>query len=371
MTDDGSGTSGERTPLRPTRQAGALWRSLRVRLAVLGFLAIYVPALLLFGVILATETDTNVVVDNGVETQSTSTERSPWVSWTVVALGPVAAGLAWWWSGRAVRPIDRVRAVAEDIEGTDLSRRIGLDHGPTEVVSLAASFDAMLDRLERAADTQRQLIEETSHELRIPLSVLSTNAEVLLAHPEPTVDVYRQGLERSGRAAARLQATIDDLLTDARGRARTIDRRPADVVAIVHGVVEDAGVLAATRQVDVSIVGSPSAVCPVDEATVARAVSNLVDNAIKHAPSGSTVEVTVEVTESEATVVVTDHGPGIPPDQQDHIFQRFWRGRHDTDGTGLGLPIASQIAQAHGGNLTVTSPGPAGDGCTLRLSLRR
>jgi signal transduction histidine kinase len=355
------------------------WRSLRVQLAVLGFLAIYIPVLLLLGVTVATEKDTSVTIEgNGndeVEVTEvlgdTSTSRSPLVTWTVIALGPAAAGLAWWWAGRAVRPIDRVRAVAEDIEVSDLSRRIGLDRGPTEVVSLAASFDAMLDRLEHAAETQRQLIEETSHELRTPLSVLATNAEVLLTHPEPTVEVYRQGLERSRTAAARLQTTIDELLVDARGRARTIDRQPADLMAIAHGVIDDTRALDATQVIDLSITGPPTAVCSLDEPTVRRAISNLVDNAIRYAPAGTAVEVDIEITESQARVLVTDHGPGIPPDEQDHIFERFWRSRSDTPGTGLGLPIAKQIALAHGGNLTVRSPGPAGDGCVFELTLRR
>lgn len=346
------------------------WRSLRVRLAVLGFLAIYVPVLLLLGVTVVTERDVSVTTDDVEVTEDASTRRSPWVVWTVVALGPGAAVLAWWWAGRAVRPIDRVRTVAEDIEGSDLSRRIGLDHGPTEVVALAASFDAMLDRLEHAAETQRQLIDETSHELRTPLSVLATNTDVLLAHPDPTVDVYREGLERSRSAVVRLRTTIEDLLVDARGRARTIDRQPADLMAIVRDVVDDARTLAASAMVDVSFGGPETAVCSLDETTVHRAIANLVDNAVRYAPKGSTVDVRVAVTKSDATVTVIDHGPGIPNDEQEHVFERSWSGRDDADGAGLGLAIAKQIATAHGGDITVTSPGPAGEGCVFDLRLR-
>ena len=344
------------------------WRSLRARLAVLGFLAIYAPVLLLFGVTVVTEQET-VVRDGADIEREVSTERPPWAIWTVIALAPAAAGLAWWWAGRAVRPIERVRAVAEEIEGSDLGRRIGLERGPSEVVALAASFDAMLDRLEQAAATQRRLIEETSHELRTPLAVLATNADVLLAHPEPTLAVYREGLERSKAAAARLQATIDELLVDARGRARTLDRRPADLMAIARGVVAEARVLAAAKRVELSLNGPQAAVCALDEPTVARAVANLLDNAIRHAPAGSEVAIDVDVAETYATVVVVDHGPGIPSDAHERIFERFWRG--DGAGTGLGLPIARQIGLAHGGDLTVESPGPAGDGCAFSLRLRR
>ncbi|MFC4529370.1 HAMP domain-containing sensor histidine kinase [Sphaerisporangium dianthi] len=364
---DRSGVRGDRPDRSGVRHA---WRSLRVRLAALGFLAIYLPALLLFGVILLTDSETAANAVGGVETiSSTSAHGSAWVTWTIVALAPAAAGLAWWWAGRAVRPIERVREVAEDIEGTDLGLRIGLGQGPAEVVRLAASFDAMLDRLQQAAETQRRLVEETSHELRTPLSVLMTGTEVLLAHPSPTVEVYREGLERSRKTIDRLETTIEELLVEARGRARVIERRPADLAAIVRDVLDEARVPAAAKKISLVVTGPPAVECSVDASTVRRAIANLVGNAIRYAPAGSAVEVDVGLTESQAVVTVTDHGPGIPADQQEHIFQRFWRGHRDTPGTGLGLPIAVQIAQAHGGTLTVRSPGPTGDGCAFRLTL--
>lgn len=304
-----------------------LWRSLRVRLAVLGFLACYVPALLLFGVVLVTNTET--LVEDGVE--KTTNHHTMSVTWTIIALAPVAAGVAWWWSGRAVRPVREAH-----------------------------------ERLAAAARTQAQLVEEISHELRVPLSVLTNNAEVLLAHPHPTLEVYREGLARSGRAADRIQTTIEELLVDARGRARTIDRRPADIVTIVRSVVEEARTSAAAKEMRLSVDAPATAVCPVDEPTVRRAVVNLVDNAIRYAPAGTAVDVTVSSDETRVSVTVTDQGAGIPPDQREHVFERFWRANHDQPGTGLGLPIARQIAQAHGGSLTITAPGN-----TFRLTLRR
>jgi signal transduction histidine kinase len=184
----------------------------------------------------------------------------------------------------------------------------------------------------------------------------------------------RQGLERSQGAVARLQATIDQLLAEARGRARTLTRGPADLVAVVRDAVEEAGPLAAAAGVELAVTGPDEAVCALDEPTVRRAVLNLLDNAVRHAPAGSTVEVAVEVaagaSSAEARVVVADHGPGVPPDQQERIFERFWRGGTGAPGTGLGLPIASQVARAHGGALTVRSPGPAGDGAVFTLTLR-
>lgn len=344
--------------------------SLRVRLAVLGFVAIYVPVLLLFGVYLGTDTEITTQGLDGSQISRTTTRGSSPVVATLLLLCPAAAALAWWWAGRAVSPIDRVRTVADNIQGTDLGRRIALHRGPVEVTALAASFDAMLDRLEHAAQTQQRLIEETSHELRLPLAVLMTNAEVLLDHPEPTVEVYREGLERSRAAAARLQVLLDELLVDARGRARVINRQPADLTATARSVVADAGMSAAAKGIGLSVAGPP-AHCPVDEPTVRRAIHNLVDNAVRYAPAGTEVQVTVEVTETEVAVVVIDHGPGIAATEQDLVFQRFWRGRPDVAGTGLGLAIARQVAMAHGGALSLASPGPAGDGCAFRFTVRR
>lgn len=347
-------------------------RSLRVQLALFGFVAIYLPVLALgIGLLVTEDVATTTETPQGEIVEIETSGASPAFTWLAVGFFPVAAAIAWWWSGRAVAPIDRVRAVAEEIEETALDRRIGLSDAPTEVMALAASFDAMLDRLERSAETQRQLVEEASHELRTPLAVLATNADVLLAHPEPTLDVYREGLQRSRDVARRMQATIDELLVDARGRARTVTRAPVDLVAVVGGVVADARVLAASQGVELAVSGPPSARCSLDEPTVRRAIANLVDNAVRYSPAGAEVDVAVRVADTTAAVVVTDQGPGIPPDEQGHIFERFWRGRPDTQGSGLGLPIANQVALAHGGTLEVTSPTPTGRGTTFTLTLRR
>jgi signal transduction histidine kinase len=343
--------------------------SLRVRIAMLGFLAAYVPALLLFGGVVILDTETITEVRDGVE--STSEFRvngMQWYTWGIILLAPAAAVLSWWVAGRAVRPIERVRSVIEQIGAADLGRRVGLTSGPVEIVSLAASFDGLLDRLERSAETQRRLIEETSHELRTPLSVLATNAEVLLAHPEPTVELYRRGLDRSRRAADRLRHTIDELLVDARGRARVLDRRPTDLMALVRDVAAE---LTVPGRATVSVTGPTVLECAVDQLTVRRAVANLVDNAVRHAPSESVVTIAVEAADSMVAVTVSDHGPGIPAAEQPHIFERFWRAPGDRPGTGLGLPIARQIALAHGGDLTVTSPAPTTNGCEFTLTLRR
>jgi signal transduction histidine kinase len=168
-----------------------------------------------------------------------------------------------------------------------------------------------------------------------------------------------------------MQATIDELLVDARGRARTVARHPADLMVVVRAVADEIGVLSAAKAITLSVTGPEFAECAFDEPTVRRAVTNLVDNAVRYAPAGTPVEISVEATPSEVAVVVTDHGAGIPPAEQEGVFRPFWRSRTDVAGTGLGLPIANQVALAHGGALTLTSPGPAGDGCAFRFTLMR
>jgi signal transduction histidine kinase len=332
---------------------GAL-RSLRVRLALAGSLAIYLPVVLVFAVTAINDHEEVRVDADGTAHLVASTGLDPtgWALFTVIALLPVTAALAWWWSGRAVRPFERIREAAERIEASDLSLRVGRAHGTTEAIGLAAAFDAMLDRLERSAQVQRRLIEETSHELRTPLAVLITGAEVLLRHPEPDLDLYRKGLERSRNAAERLRDAVGELLVDARGRARVLDRRPTDVTALVREVFAEVGAYAASRSVALELCGEDAAAAPVDGPSVHRAVANLVHNAVKHAPEGTAVEVAVERSPGAVSVTVADRGPGVPAAERDRVFERFWRGDR-APGTGLGLPIARQIAQAHGGEIAL------------------
>jgi signal transduction histidine kinase len=347
------------------------FRSLRVQLAVAGFVAIYLPVLALF-VVTYLSVDESVDTVDGVETTARTSGSGPgWVELAVLLLAPVAALLAWWWAGRAVRPFDRIRSVAEHIEASDLDQRIGLRSGSTELVSLASSFDAMLDRLHDAAARQRQVIDEISHELRTPIAVLITNADVRLAQQDRSAAWYREGLEQSGRTAHRMRTILERLLVDARSYAHTTDRHPADLMEVVRAVATEIGVVAGARDVDVRVAGPASALGSWDTATCARAVLNLLDNAVRHSSPGGAVRVVVRTDDDGVSVSVSDDGPGIPAERAEEIFERSWRGDPDTgEGRGLGLAIARQVAQAHGGDVSVRSPDPDGHATTFVLTLR-
>jgi len=167
----------------------------------------------------------------------------------------------------------------------------------------------------------------------------------------------------------RLAATVDDLLVEARGRARAIDRHPTDLVALARATLDEATALALPGAATLTLDAPAPVVLAVDPPSVRRALANLVDNALRHAPGGSTVEVGLHRAADAVVVTVTDHGPGMTPEEQARAFDRFWRGERAPGGSGLGLAIVRQVAEAHGGDLAVTSPGPTGDGCTFTLRL--
>jgi two-component system sensor histidine kinase MprB len=263
----------------------------------------------------------------------------------------------------ALVPIRRLTRAAEDVTATrDLRRRIDV-RSTDELGRLATSFNTMLSALEGSVAAQRQLVADASHELRTPLTSLRTNLEVLAQADrldEPTrrqlsIDLVGQIEEMTG-----LVGDIVELARDQERPLETEDVRldllVADTIARVarhHPSVQFQPQLHET-----TVIGAPQ--------RIDRAVTNLLDNAAKWSPSGEAVEVTVE----GGSVEVRDHGPGIPPADLSHIFDRFYRAAtaRGTPGSGLGLAIVRQVAETHGGS--VTAENADGGGALLRLTLQ-
>jgi two-component system sensor histidine kinase MprB len=268
-----------------------------------------------------------------------------------------------------VAPIRSVTEAAEHIEATgDLDRRVPAA-GDDEVGRMAARFNAMLDRLagtQRAltesTEAQRQLVADASHELRTPVTSLRTNAEVLLAGTGLDEDERRRILTDVVEQTEELSALVGDLIELARGDV------PASVREEVRfeELVEEAIDRARRRFPDVEFAAELRP-CLVegDPERLARAVGNLVDNAAKYSPAGALVEVSVD----DGELAVRDRGPGIPEDEAPHVFERFYRGSRarGRPGSGLGLAIVKQVADGHGGTVSVE---PAeGGGTIARLKL--
>lgn len=260
-----------------------------------------------------------------------------------------------------------VDVAAETEAAALLDRRIGARNEPAEVQRLADTFDAMLDRLQRAFEQQRNFVADVSHELRTPLTALQGNIDVLLM--DPSLDAgTRAHLERISAETSRLTRLVANLLYLASAEAgRQPDRRPVELDVVVLDVYREQR----TRRPDVRLqLGHEDQVRVLgDRDLLKQLVTNLVENALKYAPSGTDVTLSLYRDDSSACVEVADTGPGIAPEDLPHIFERFYRGAHAAraGGTGLGLAIAHWVATVHGGRIDVESE--VGKGSTFRVWL--
>lgn len=339
--------------------------SLRRRLLYFGLLAAVVPVLALLGVVFATTTTEDIVSGEGGQTvvRSTDSGVSPVVVFAAIALAALAAVGVWFWSDRAVRPMNRIRALADETQAGSLDRRLDLQGAAREVQQLGDSFDRMLDRLERAGGIQQRLIEDTSHELRTPLTALAVNNEVIRNHANPTVDDYRAGLERSDALIARLRLTIDDLLDQARSQTQQTRQVDNDLAAIVRRVADRQRTIEPATEIVVT--GPERMLLPIDGPSIERMLTNLVQNAARYAPHGTVIDIVIA--DDPPIVSVTDRGPGISEHDLPHVFDRYYRS-DESGGHGIGLALVKQVAEAHG-SITIESP-PAGESVGTRFVMR-
>ncbi|MCI2239919.1 HAMP domain-containing histidine kinase [Paenibacillus sp. TRM 82003] len=293
---------------------------------------------------------------------------------------------------RSFRPLDDIERTASAIAAGDLSRRVRSAPPTTEIGRLAAALNAMLARIEdsfrarqRSEEQMRRFVADASHELRTPLAAIRGFAELYRqgAVREPQDVVHVMG--RIEGESTRLGRLVEDLLALARldEAQRRPDRRsdPVDLVVVASDAVHDARALAPDRQVRLTGVqegtGPASAVVLADEAGVRQVVTNLLGNALHHTPAGTPVEVAVGLVAGpsgpESVLEVRDHGPGLPPEEAERVFERFYRldasrRRGTGGGSGLGLAIVASIVAGHGG--TVAAVPTPGGGATFRVRFR-
>ncbi len=281
-------------------------------------------------------------------------------TWSFGALGAaflVSLAVGWFVAGRALRPIERINAVARDIQATDLSRRIALSGPDDELTRLATTFDDMLGRLDRAFESQRRFVHEASHELRNPLATIRTNLEVALADPHASAEDLRQTAEVVDRSAARMGDVVDDLLAFVRSEMPDREHALVDMGELVQEVGEEFAGSAEAHAVELVVSGSSEQTIRGDPAALRRVLANLVANAIEFSPSGSVVSIVVADTDGAVRVEVTDRGPGIDPAHRELAFSRGWRSAASRDmrpsGSGLGLTIVRQVVESHGGRARI------------------
>ena len=293
----------------------------------------------------------------------------------VVILG---AG-AWWTVQLGLSPLRRIRDTAQKIAAGDLSQRVESTDQRTEVGQLGVSLNEMLSQIEQAfearmasEDRLRQFVADASHELRTPLSSIRGYAELFRRGAASNPEDLGKAMQRIESESIRMAKLVDDLLLLARlDEGRPLEIRPVDLSQIAVECAADQ--LVADRNHPITVRAATPVVVDGDEARLRQVVTNLVRNAVVHTPDHTEIEVTVTEEDDRGVVEVQDHGPGIPAQAQDRIFERFVRldkarGR-SRGGAGLGLAIVAAIVASHGGSIR-HSPTPGG-GATFRVELPR
>jgi len=264
----------------------------------------------------------------------------------------IAAAGGYLLARKSLAPVAAMSAKARAIGATNLGERVEVTNPADELGQLAVTLNALLERLEQSFDSQRRFMAEASHELRTPVAILQGELDVTLARDDRDAREYRDSLEIMRKSVQRLTRIVRDLFLLARGDAGQypmrnerfyLDEVVAQTVQGFRTVAAERGVtLAEEHEHDLTVQG--------DEDLVQRMAGNLIENAIKHAPAGGRVLVRTSAANGEIRIEVRDSGRGVPAELRERIFERFFR-VDGTHGTGLGLPIARWIAEAHGGRV--------------------
>jgi heavy metal sensor kinase len=285
----------------------------------------------------------------------------------------VSTGVGYWMSRKALAPVDALVRTARDISGTNLNRRLQPLKTGDELQRLTDTLNEMLDRIESAFQKITQFTADASHELRTPVSLIRTEAELALRRSRTEAE-YEESLRQILREAERTTLLIEQLLELARadsGRGSLI-MQPVDLPAVLRSVVCSWQQVAAARNLQFSTDIYKQDASVMGDATLLRRLADiLLDNAFKYTPSPGSVRLALEVREEIAVITVQDSGAGIDREDQEKIFERFYRvdkaRSRGQGGVGLGLAIAEWIVLQHRGAISVESR--LGEGATFRVEL--
>jgi heavy metal sensor kinase len=284
----------------------------------------------------------------------------------------MTAGVSWWVASSALKPVTTMAARAEAITAQSADWRLDAPTAQDELGQLARAFNRLLHRLGRASQQQRQFMADASHELRTPVSVIQTAAEVTLAQPAREEGEYREALTIVNEQSTRLGRLVEDMLVLARADAGgyRLTCRPLYLDELVAECVRAVSVVAITPGIQLATDLQPDVCIDADDRLLRQLVTNLLENAVQYTSSGGSVAVAVHGDAASVTMTVSDTGPGIAPADRERVFERFVRldpARSATSGAGLGLPIARWIAEQHGGTLSVDQAAAGGCMFVVRL----
>jgi signal transduction histidine kinase len=282
----------------------------------------------------------------------------------------LAGVVGWLVAGRVLSPLRRITTTARRVSEERLGERIGLEGPDDELRELGATLDAMLDRLQAAVDAQRRFVANASHELRSPLTVIRTEADVTLADPDAGVEQLRAMGEIVLEATDRTEALLDALLVLARTQRELLADRPVDLAVLLRRAAAQVALEASTARVALQVRAEP-AVVRGDEPLLERLAANLAENAVRHNEPAGVAQLEVRAADGEAILRVSNTGAPIPADAVARLAQPFERLDRAvrTPGTGLGLSIVRAVADAHGGRLTLSPRAGGGLDAEVRLPL--
>jgi signal transduction histidine kinase len=295
----------------------------------------------------------------------------------IVAVTLAAFGLGWVLAGTALRPIDRIGQAAKRVgDARDFRRRID-DSGPRdEIGRLANTINGMLAELEaahnqteRALVAQRRFVADASHELRTPLTTIRGNLDLLQREPPIPVEEQAAVLVDISSETERLIRLANDLLTLERADAAwPLPQEPTPIRPLIDEVVRQARALDPDREIVVDEI--PDVAVSANRDAIKQTLLILLDNAIKHTPTGTQITVAASANADEASVGVTDQGAGIPAEAAAHLFERFYRGAEQRSGAGvgLGLAIARALVESQRGRITVNSQPQRGSTFTVTFA---
>ncbi len=280
----------------------------------------------------------------------------------------IAGGL---WLGRhGLRPLAVMASEAQAITSTTLEKRLTVPAAATELEQFAGAFNRVLDSLATALSTQRRFMADASHELRTPISIMRTAADVTLDQPSRDETEYREALSTVAQQSSRLTRLVDDMLVLARadGGGYPVVIAPVDLMGLVQDCIHDLDARAASKSIRICPELQPI-VLKGDEALLRRMFSNLLANALSYTPRGGQVSVSLFESDGQVTLQVADTGIGIALEDRERVFERFVRldPARASGGAGLGLPIARWVAEAHGGSVRIISSGPTGTTFAVNL----
>lgn len=266
-----------------------------------------------------------------------------------------ATAAGWLLASRTARPIRRMAGVAEGVDGGELSSRMPIaETRNDEVRRLAESFNLMLDRLEAAFTGQRAFVADASHDLRTPLTIIKGQLDVLARNPDPDPEDVHRVTGQVKAATVRMEKLVEDLLLLARtdsGVQAELER--AELEPLLAAEVE---AFSETSDRKIELGDVTDRAVSIDRERMARAVSNLIANAIAHTPGHGRIEVGAVERAGSVEITVDDDGPGVPAAMRERIFDRFARldssRSSDSGGSGLGLAIVMAVAELHGGTAT-------------------